>query len=162
MFYYSYFCPIVPFVGLYVLILKMVSFFICSHRTGAALRRHRGHHQWDPDRLHHQGAPPGGLAAGPQDSRTGFRRWRSPSGTASAVFDRSLSLCTPSLSYLPAHNEISPLVTLQGAGAAVHLLRLLRVMTELAPDRVSFPQAAAARWLFVLFDWFHLGQTHLV
>lgn len=41
-------------------------------------------------------------------------------------------------------------------------LRLLRVMSELAPDRVSFPQAATARWLFVLFDWFHLGQTHLV
>lgn len=23
------------------------------------------------------------------------------------------------------------------------------------------PQAATVRWLFVLFDWFHLGQTHL-
>lgn len=95
-----------------------------------------------------------------------FTRWILKVVHCSPVWHRlCASSRSPSLStssYLPAHNEITPLVTLQGAGAAVHLLRLLRVMSELAPDRVSFPQAAAARWLFVLFDWFHLGQTHLV
>lgn len=93
-----------------------------------------------------------------------FTRWilkvSRPAWHCLRVLDRSPLLSTSP--YLPAHNEITPVVTLQEASAAVHLLRLLRVMTELAPDKVSFPQAATARWLFVLFDWFHLGQTHLV
>lgn len=50
-------------------------FFICSYRTGIALRRNHRHHQRDSDRVHHQRASSWGLASGSQDSCTGFWRW---------------------------------------------------------------------------------------
>lgn len=50
-------------------------FFICSYRTGIALRCNRRHHQRDSDRVHHQRASSWGLTSGSQDSCTGFWRW---------------------------------------------------------------------------------------
>ena len=48
---------------------------VLSNGTGTALRCHRGHHQWDPDSVHHQRAAPGGLTTGTEDPRTGLWGW---------------------------------------------------------------------------------------
>ena len=47
---------------------EMSSLFL-SDRTGLALRRYSGRHQRDPDRVHHTGTAPGGLAPGAEDPR---------------------------------------------------------------------------------------------
>lgn len=102
----------------YKMVCSPFFFFICSHRTGVALRRHRRHHQWDPDRVHHSRASSWGIASGPQDSRTGFWRWRTLSGNSLFVFCFVFLLVhslppTPTASLsLPVNNEITPVVTL--------------------------------------------------
>lgn len=128
---------------------------IWSHWTGIALWRHCRHNQWDPDCVDYQRASSRRLAAGTQNSCTGFWRW-------CKNFDSLFNLSATLAILIILHSKITPIIMLWGIIAVLFFgcVNLLSVITE-GNNQFSFLQAAALRGLFVLFNWFHLGPTHL-